>query len=204
MDVIQENTVEQYSSDRRYAVLQELGDCYNSIGNCIQAQRCYGKAAVLEPDEPEPYVGLGAVALQKQQLEEARIAFRVAHRLDNDCAKAYCGLAMVYQQRDDFAGAFEMYLKCLELDRDNLIALLGLFQSCCHIGSFSKVGYCLKVYLQIHPSDTAIMFCLASLHVKDGQFNEAKKVLSDALILDPTYSDAGNLLEEVEHELARS
>ena len=38
--------------------------------------------------------------------------------------------------------------------------------------------------------------------MKDGQLNEAKKVLSEVLASEPDYTDAVNLLEEVEHELS--
>ena len=91
MDIAQENTAEQPDLVQHYEVLQELGDCYTSVGNYVQAQRCYEKAASLGPDEPGPYVGLGVVGLQKNLLDDAEVAFRVAARLDTNCAKAYCG-----------------------------------------------------------------------------------------------------------------
>jgi tetratricopeptide (TPR) repeat protein len=201
---LQENVIQEHSSTQHYEVLQELGDCYSSVGNGAQAQRCYEKAASLEPDEPGPYVGLGVVALQKNLLDDAEIAFRVACRLDANCAKAYAGLAMVAQQRADHEQAFEMYLKCLELDTDNLTALLGLFQTSCQMGSFEKIIHYLEMYLKMHPGDTSVMFSLAALYIKDGQLEQSKKVLLDILTLDGSHKDAANLLEEVEHSLARA
>jgi len=96
-----------------------------------------------------------------------------------------------------------MYLKCLELDTENLIALLGLFQASCQMGSFAQVTHYLEVYLNMHPGDTSVMFPLAALYMKDGRFEESKKVLLDVLILDENHKDAANLLEEVEHSLAQ-
>jgi len=194
---------EQHDSTQHYEVLQELGDCYTSVGNYKQAQQYYEKAAVLSPDEPGPYVGLGVVALQKNLLDDAEIAFRVACRLDANCAKAYAGFAMIAQQKADYKRAFEMYLKSLELDTDNLIALLGLFQASCQMGSFAKVIHYLEVYLDMHPGDTSVMFPLAALYMKDGRFEESKKILLDMLSLDENHKDAANLLEEVEHSLAQ-
>ncbi len=203
MDITQNNVDEQHDSTQHYEVLQELGDCYTSVGNYTQAQQCYEKAAVLSPDEAGPYVGLGVVALQKNLLDDAEIAFRVACRLDANCAKAYAGLAMVAQQRADYKQAFEMYLKSLELDTDNLIALLGLFQTSCQMGSFSKVIHYLEAYLNMHPGDTSVMFPLAALYMKDGKLEKSKKILLDLLTLDKSHTDAANLLEEVEHSLAQ-
>ena len=203
MDIKQNNVDEQHDSTQHYEVLQEFGDCYTSVGNYTQAQQYYEKAAVLSPDEADPYVGLGVVALQKNLLDDAEIAFRVACRLDANCAKAYAGFAMVAQQRADYKQAFEMYLKSLELDTDNLIALLGLFQTSCQMGSFSKIIHYLEAYLNMHPGDTSVMFPLAALYMKDGKLEESQKILLDLLTLDKSHTDATNLLEEVEHSLAQ-
>lgn len=202
MDMAQANDVERHKRTQHYEVLRELGDCYTSVGNYSQAQRCYEKAASLGPDEPGPYVGLGVAALQRDKLEDAEIAFRVACRLDPNCAKAYAGLGMVAQQRRDFPGAFDWYMKSLELDTNNITALLGLFQVSCEMRSFAKVTYYLEVYLQMHPGDTSVLFALAVLYVKDGRPEQARSTLADLLALEPTNHDAVNLLEEVDHNLA--
>ncbi len=203
MDITKQNSIEEHDPAQHYELLRELGDCYTSVGEFAQAQRCYEKAAVLGPDEPEPYIGIGAAALEKGLLEEAETAFMVARRLDINCAGAYAGLAMVAQATGRYKQGFEMYLKCLELDTDNLTALLGLFQTSCQMGSFAKVIHYLEVYLNMHPQDTSVMFSLAVLYMKEGGFKESKKILMDVLALDEGHKDAANLLEEVEHNLAQ-
>ncbi len=202
MDIIKTNEIEKHKLTQHYEVLRELGDCYTSVGNYSQAHRCYEKAASLGPDEPGPYVGLGVAALQVGRLEDAEIAFRVACRLDAKCAKAYAGLAMVAQQRCEYPQSFDLYMKSLELDSDNITALLGLFQVSCEMGSFAKVIYYLRVYLQMHPGDTSVMFALSALYLKDGQTEQAREMLQNLLALEPVNQDAANLLEEVEHTLA--
>ena len=204
MDVTHNNVDRQHDLAEEYEGLQELGDCYVSVENYTQAKLCYEKAANLAPDEPGPYVGLGVIALQEDHFDDAEIAFRVACRLDAACARAYAGLGMVAQQRTDYKQAFEMYLKCLERDRDNMIALLGLFQASCQMGSFAKVIHYLEVYLDMHPDDTSVMFSLAALNMKDGRFDNCGKVLSELLALDPSHEDAANLLEELQHNIART
>ena len=203
MDITQNNVDQQHDSTQHYEALQEMGDCYASVGNYKLAQKYYEKAAVLEPDAPDPYVGLGVVALQNNQLDDAEISFKIACRLDANCAKAYAGLGLAAQQRTDYKQAFEMYLKSLELDTENLISLLGLFQASCQMGSFAQVTHYLEVYLNMHPGDTSVMFPLAALYMKDGRFEESKKVLLNVLTLDENHKDAANLLEEVEHSLAQ-
>jgi len=202
MDTTQTNEIEKHKRTQHYEVLRELGDCYTSVGNYSQAQRCYEKAASLGPDEPGPYIGLGVAALQRDKLDDAEIAFRVACRLDPKCARAYAGLAMVAQQQRQFPQAFDLYMKSLELDTDSITALLGLFQVSCEMGSFAKVIYYLEVYLEMHPGDSAVMFALAALYQKDGRPEQAKTMLLNLLALEPANRDAANLLEEVEHTLA--
>jgi tetratricopeptide (TPR) repeat protein len=182
-----------------HEALRELGDCYTSVGDYNRAQRCYEKAASLGPDEPGPYVGLGVAAIQEGKLEDAEIAFRVACRLDPRCAKAYAGLAMVAQQRRQFSSAFDLYMKSLELDTDNIAALLGMFQVSCEMGSFAKIIYYLELYLRTHPDDTSVLFALAALYLKDRRPEPSRTMLLRILALEPTNRDAANLLEEVEH-----
>jgi hypothetical protein len=40
--------------------------------------------------------------------------------------------------------------------------------------------------------------------MKDGRFEQSKKLLQDILTLDSANKDAANLLEEVEHSLAQA
>ena len=203
MDVTRDNLLENIDVKQNYDVLIELGDCYTSVENFEQARVYYEKAASAGPDEAGPYVGLGVVAIQLDQVDDADIAFKVAIRLDPNCAKAYAGRAMVAQHKGDYQSAFDLYLKCLDSDSDNFTALLGLFQASCQIGSFEKVIYYLKVYLDIHPGDTSVMFTLASLYIKENEFGMAQEILRDVLVLDPENSDAAGLLEEVQRDLNR-
>ena len=203
MDMTKNNTEQQHDSTQHYEVLMELGDCHTSVGDYSEAQQYYEKAAVLFPDEAGPYVGLGVVALQKNLIDDALTAFKVACRLDNESAKAYAGLGMVAQQKGDYKRAFDMFLKSLEMDTNNMISLLGLFQTSCQMGSFEKVTYYLETYLNMHPGDISVMYPLAALYMRDGKLEDSKKVLSDILVLDRNHKDAANLLEEVEHNIAQ-
>ena len=195
--------VEQHNTTQHYEVLMELGDCLTNVGKYGEAQQRYEKAALLSPDAAGPYLGLGVVALQTNKLEDAEIAFRVACRLDPNCAKAYAGLAMIEQQKKHYSQAFKMYLKCLELESDNLTALLGLFQTSCQMGSFEEIIHYLQVYLDMHPGDTSVMFALSALYMKDGRLAESRKILEDVLALQPEHKDAANLLEEVERGIVQ-
>lgn len=204
MTIFTESPIPEEGLTENYDMLKELGDCYVSVKNYSQAQQCYDRAAEIDPDNAGPYIGIGAIAFQKGRLNEAQNAFKVALRLDPKSAKAFCGIAAIYQLREQYAQAFDLYLKCLEIDTDNMTALLGLFQTSCQMGSFSKVIHYLEVYLQMHPDDTAVMFCLATLYIKDHQPCQAREVLHEILAVEPANTEAIDLLEEAEHMLGQT
>ena len=203
MDKLSQTTLPDHGWQQYFEIVQELGDCHTQLGEYDQARDCYEQAAHLEPDAAGPYVGTGVIALQQGKLDDAEIAFRVALRLDPCSSRAYAGQAMVHQQKGHMQEAFDLYLRCLDIDNDNMTALLGLFQVSCQMGSFGKVIDYLNVYLKMHPGDVSVMFCLATLYMKDQQIAQAGQLLRDILALEPDNTDAQDLLEEVEHILAQ-
>ena len=203
MDKLSQTTLPDHGWQQHFEIVQELGDCHTQLGEYDQARDCYEQAALLEPDAAGPYVGTGVIALQQGKLDDAEIAFRVALRLDPCSSRAYAGQAMVHQQKGHMQEAFDLYLRCLDIDNDNMTALLGLFQVSCQMGSFGRVIDYLKVYLKMHPGDVSVMFCLATLYMKDQQIAQAGQLLRDILALEPQNTDAQDLLEEVEHILAQ-
>ena len=203
MDKLSQTKLPDNGWQQHFEIVQELGDCHTQLGEYEQARECYEQAAHLEPDAAGPYVGTGVIALQQGNLDDAEVAFRVALRLDPCSSRAFAGQAMICQQKGRMAEAFDLYLRCLDIDSDNMTALLGLFQVSCQMGSFGKVIDYLNMYLKMHPGDVSVMFCLATLYMKDCQTSQAKALLTDILTVDPQNTDAQNLLEEAEHILAQ-
>lgn len=200
--IIYEDEVQQYRRRQEaYDELMELASCHIASEQYPRAERCYRRAAVLWPERPEPFVGLGVTAMQTGRIDEALRAFQTARLLDPRCAEAWAGTAMVYQERRRYPQAFEMYLRCLEIDESNLMALLGLFQTSCQMGTFFKIIHYLELYLEKHPDDQAVLFCLASLYARDGRPLHAKQALLTVLAAEPDKPEAVALLHEVEEQL---
>ncbi len=191
----------QEATRNHYTILKQLADCHAAVGDCPQAERHYRAAAALSPEHAEPYIGLGTLALQQRQVDRAEQFFQTARRREPDCGGAYGGLAMVHQHRLEHAEAFEMYLKCLELDGDNLVALLGLFQTSCRMGSFSKLIHYLEVFLERHPADTSVLFCLATLQARQGLPEQTQQNILKVHALEPDKQQAAELLGELEDAL---
>jgi len=186
----------------KFEVLMRLADSYQAVGDSHKAEKCYRAAASVKPNRAGPYLVLGTLALEEERFDEARRLFQQALDLDQDCGEAYGGLAMIHQQKGDYAAAFEAYLKCLYLDSDDLVALLGLFQASCEMGDFSKIVHYLEVYLDAHPSDASVLFCLATLYVRSGRLDDAHRALAKVVALAPDRREAKALLAELDKELA--
>ena len=192
------------AAERHYKIMSLLAECYGSLRDDTLSERYWRAAAALAPTKADPHVALGTMALQNQQLDRAQRHFEVARQHNVDCIEACDALAMVFQQKQDYASAFEMYLKCLELNPDNMVAMLGLFQTSCKMGSFAKIIHFLEVYIEKHPSDASVLFCLATLYAKDGSLAKAQVAVEQVLDQEPDKQDAKSLLAELRSALAES
>jgi tetratricopeptide (TPR) repeat protein len=157
----------------------------------------------VEDSKVDLYIRLGAIAAEAGRLDEAADALKAALAMDGKCWEAYGSLAMIHHKRQEYPQAVEMYLKCLELNGDNLIALLGLFQTCCKMGTFAIIIRYLEIYLEGHPRDVAVLFCLATLYARDGKLLKAHGALHLILELEPGKPEASHLLAQVEAALTR-
>jgi cytochrome c-type biogenesis protein CcmH/NrfG len=189
------------SSCTNYQVAASLGDFHLATARYELAAEYYQAACRLEPSEPAPHVGLGNIALQSGRMNEAERCFCIAAKLEPRCQEAVGALAMLYQQDRRYSEAFDAYLKCLELDPDNLLALLGLFQTSCQMGTFGKITGYLELYLKNHPEDTSVMFCLATLYARDARYTDARRCAESILALDPGKVEAAELLQQVLRKL---
>ncbi len=190
-------TLERLCDD--YEVLMRRADFCSASAASEHARQCYIKASMLAPDRGEPYVGLGIVSLQQNDLAGAQAAFETACRLDERCEGAFCGLGIVHQQKGNCQKALSMYSRCLELDGDDMTALLGLLEISHRTGDLDEIEYFLRRYLAHYRHDVAIMLCLASVHLQAEQFVAARQILTDVLVLDADNITAVDLIEELDH-----
>jgi len=190
-------TLERLCDD--YEVLMRRADFCSASAASEHARQCYIKASAIAPDRGEPYVGLGIVSLQQNDLAGAQAAFETACRLDETCEGGFCGLGIVHQQKGNWQKAMSMYTRCLQLDGDDMTALLGLLETSHRTGDLHEIEYFLRQYLEHYPHDAAIMLCLASVHLQAEQFDAARQILTDVLILDADNITAVDLIEELDH-----
>ena len=72
------------------------------------------------------------------------------------------------------------------------------------LGTFAKIIHYLEIFLDKHPGDTAVLFCLATLYAREDRLAQAQDLLRAVITLDPDKTEAINLLAEVEELLAEN
>jgi len=164
-----------------------------------QASKDYAEVCRLEPLNPRPFIGLGVLALRVNDFENAQTAFETACRLDPASPKALCGLAAAHhlQARPQMAAA--MYRRCLELDEDNLTALLGLLEIANDTKQFDTLPPLLRQYISRHPDDVAVRLCLAAAYLNQNLPAPAHKVLLEILTINHQNAAASAIIEEFEN-----
>ncbi len=187
----------------KYSLLQELGEAYSDAEQYDKAIEVLLKAIRHEPRFPTAHASLGMVQLRVGRLQEATNAFQNALKCEGTHAVACRGMGMVFQRTGQFTRAFEMYLKALEQDDDDLLSLLGLFQTSCKMGTFSKITHYLETYLGNHPEDTSVTFCLATLYAKEGRLEDARDQLMTLLTIEPGKEEAIHMLEKVQQHIQK-
>ena len=191
-------------SDKRtyhYKNLKDLGDCHAAMGDLKHARISYEQAASANPLDAAPRVDLGVLAIRDGRFHEAKEHYRKAIALNPAHSEAYGGFAVACHQLRQHVEAFEAYMKCLELDQDNLVALLGLFQTSCQMGTFAQIIRYLEIYLQSHADDTAVLFCLATLYARDSRFDQARRAVLKVLSIEPEKPEAMKLLIQIENKI---
>ncbi len=181
----------------------DLANYYLALDEFENAREFFDRASKIDPDNPEPYIGTGLIAMAQGDDESAMAALVLSVKLGQDNSKAHASLASLYQKLGEFENSFTCYLKSLELDCDNMAALLGLFQVSAQMGSFSKMIYYLEQYLMKHPDDLSVLFCLSNLYIKENKLDLAKDILVELISLDANHKDALELLEEVDNMIAQ-
>ena len=187
---------------QHFEISQELGGCYAQLGDYQQARAYYQKAAGLEPDDPERYIGAGMISLHQGRLADAEMAFQAALCLDPRSNEACVGYARIAAQQGKFQQAFNLYRQCIDRDCDCITALLEFFHLACRMDSMELTHRYLTMYLEIHPGEISVMCCLAMLHMKHHRYVQAQALIMDALALEPAHVKARNLLDEINRSLA--
>ncbi|SFT52148.1 Tetratricopeptide repeat-containing protein [Lishizhenia tianjinensis] len=100
-------------------ILSYMGECYEDLGELNLAMNCYNRSAILNPQLPEAWLGMGIVNDLEGKAEEAIKLVTKAIDLAPDNASFYHVLAGILEKEERMEDALEVYEKGVKLDDTN-------------------------------------------------------------------------------------
>ncbi|MDP3430581.1 MAG: tetratricopeptide repeat protein, partial [Desulfomicrobium sp.] len=93
--------------------------------------------------------------------------------------------------------AFELYMKALVINPENIVALFGLVQVSHVLGRTAEAIAPLAQYLELSPGKSEVRYALSGCLVACGRTDEAKGHLRTLLEMDPANASATELLAQL-------
>jgi tetratricopeptide (TPR) repeat protein len=178
-----------------YEINKELGECYLFMGELEKAEEYYKKAANSNGVHPDPYLGLATIAVQRGKLDEALVLYKKADTIESS-DKALAGMGLIHMDRGNHKEALEFFVRALEYNPDNMIAMSGMIQEGYALGCVADIVPMLIGSLEHDPNKDAVRFSLAGCLIWLGKNAEAMEHLELLLEKDPENEGARQLYEK--------
>lgn len=166
----------------------------------------------------EYYYNIGYIKTSENKYTEAIEAFRKATQLDHLFAKAYEGMgrayhamgqaeqaekylqkaADIYMDKENVEDAESILNEILEISKDsaNVFNSLGVLYR--KKGDFKNALKNYEKALRVHPEETYILYNVGRLHLDLKDPGKAAEFFEKAIIIDPDFTEARQVLEAIE------
>jgi len=115
----------------------------------------------------------------------AEAKFQEARNADPKCDIAAAGLGMCYGNSGNPMKAWDYYQEALQLNPENLRALLGVIELGYPFKRLKEVENGVKGYLDLHPADCNFIYSLAGCYFAQGRYPESLEELEKVLMFEP-------------------
>ncbi len=182
---------------------------YEKIGDWQNAFDVFRKNSSLPKEEKATRLACYKVELGKQFVElnrerDARLCFREAMKLDENCVAAYLELADSYIRVNREQDSLPVLKKLVQKNPDNAdLAFLRLKQVLFEMGTFGDIE---KIYIDLLKSNPDVVEAhlgLAEIYEKKGQLINAVDACKKALTVNPSRLDAKLQLVRYQSKLGR-
>ncbi len=186
------------SSHLDYEINKELGECYLFMSELDKAESYYQKAMDSNSELTAPYLGLATIAMQRNQIDVALDYYTKASKIEL-CDKSLAGIGLVYVEQGKSEDAFVKFQESLEINPNNAVALACLIRICYLENKVGEAIPFLEKALKVEEKDSTIV-TLAGCYITVGRNEEAEKLLTDLVVVDPTNKEAVEILHFLQNQ----
>ncbi len=189
--------------DSEFTELLEQGENAAREREFEKAIQLLDQADAVCPNHPRVYRARGAVAMAAENGTLAEQYFQKAYELDPEDSRILAGLGMSFMMRSGHAEAYDLFVRALERDPYQIVAILQLLDCSYVLGRFHDLERVLTVYLEKNPENLDMQFCHAGCLFRLEKWSEAKSVVEAIQAQDSTHQGAAELLLKIEEEIAK-
>jgi eukaryotic-like serine/threonine-protein kinase len=187
----------------------DYGVAYCNIGNVLRSKReldeairSYRRSIELTPQLVTAHMGLGSALEACGQVDEAEACFRRAIELDPLLPMAYGNLGIAVCNQGRMEEAIEHFHKVIELDPHDPKAYSNLGYTLYRLGRQDEALENYRRAIEINPRHAQAHFNLSAALSEMGQLEEALASCRQVLELEPGFTQAKELLGQLERALA--
>lgn len=189
----------RFSSDEREEVekLFKRGVAMIKAGKDDEAIKCFVQALTVDELHIETQHRLALLYLQKQMYAASAALFKKLGELTHDPLH-YSHLGLALYQQSEYEAARDAYQKAVDLDPSRPQRFVSLSQVYRALGQLNNSIVALNKAVEMDNENLEFLFLAADLQAELNNKDEAKKILSQILLLDPKNKEAKALLKSLD------
>ncbi len=152
-----------------------------------KAHELLARAETLNPRSAKVLRTRGAVFLAQSEQRKAKDYFEKALQIDSRDTKSLSGAGMCEIMDKQFESAYGKFLRVLEQEPNQLIAIMQLVECSYALNRFTDLEGVLRRYLAANPGDLGMQYCLAGCLFKKGDLVSAEEWLQKIAQKEPTH-----------------
>lgn len=168
-----------------YEINKELGECYLFMGDFDKSEGYYKKANNAMETQPEPYMGLATIAIQRGEFDIAMDLYNKAFEMGLE-DKALTGMGLIKMELGADDEAFSYFENAARSNPGNAVALNCLVREGYKLNRLETVISVLQDCVNTFPDREELRISLAGCLISLGRNKEAIKEIEAVLQYNPS------------------
>ena len=183
------------TDDDRYEIFNHMGNACLRRNDVVSAEKHYREALKIRPRSDRTIVNLGSLAFHQSNWDAALTHYHDALKINPKNTKALCGLGIIAQEKRQWKDALTCFSRALDQEWENMVAIHGIIRSGQQLSQFEIIEKYLKRYLAHHPSNVAILYCLAGNYFHQKAWGKCREEIQKIELLEPYHGPTAELKE---------